>query len=81
MDGDDLNPNEEPVNPEAQRILDAFDKLMENIHDPVENGYSIIAEMFNGLVAADLRRIDAALLVAAYIALHDYIEPTEEGKS
>jgi len=82
VDGDDLNPDEGPeLTPEAKKVMEAFDKLMADISDPVESGYSVIAEMFNGLVTAGLKRLDSALLVASYIALHDYIGPTEEEQS
>lgn len=82
MDGDDLTPNEEPeLTPEAQQVLDAFDKLMKGVSDPVESGYAVIAEMFHGLVVAGMRRADAALMVASYVALHDYMGINEEDKS
>lgn len=82
MDGDDLTPEEEPeLTPEAKKVMEAFDKLMADVRDPVESGYSALAEMFNGLIAAGLKRLDAALMVASYIALHDYIGPTEEEPS
>lgn len=75
-DDKDLPPEEEPKVPDSQHILEAFDKLMKGIEDPVENGYSVLAEMFNGLVTTGMRRADAALMVASYVAVHDYMNPS-----
>jgi hypothetical protein len=66
------NPEEE-LPPEAKRALEEFERLMKDVHDPVTNGYAVIAEMYTGFRTAGMERIDAYCLVAAYLVMHDHL--------
>lgn len=67
------NPEDENLPPEAKKALEEFERLMKDIHDPVGNGYAVVVEMYTGFRTAGLDRLDASCLVAAYLAMHDYL--------
>lgn len=76
---DNINPEDLP--PELKKSLDEFEALMQGINDPVANGYSVIAEMYNGFRTAGMQRIDAYCTVAAYVVLHEHLADDEKEDS
>jgi hypothetical protein len=74
---DGMNPDDD-LPPDVQHTLNEFEKIMKDINDPVENGYKVIAEMYNGLRTVGLKHADAAILVVTYIMMHDYLTGTSE---
>jgi phage tail tape-measure protein len=67
-----MNPDDD-LPPEAQKALEEFEALMKDIHDPVANGYTVVTEMYTGFRTAGMDRLDASVVVAAYLVVHDYI--------